>query len=69
MDFAEIRKRFTYHPPKKGQPEIYEDIRAKALEFAELLYWHCPDSNESAEAIKKVEMAVMWANAAIARHG
>ena len=30
----DLKNRFTYHPPKEGQPQKYEAIRTKALELA-----------------------------------
>ena len=53
---------YTYHAPKGDQQERYEDIREKARELAELIERCCPDSRE------KLEEAVMWANASIARN-
>ena len=58
---------FTYHAPREGQPERYEAIRSKAKELAYLIDDLCPDARERALAITKLEEAVMWANAAIAR--
>ena len=69
MDIPEIRKRFTYHPPKEGQPEQYDKIRATAFSFAVLLCDMVPDGREQALAITKLEETVMWANAGIARSG
>jgi hypothetical protein len=66
---ADLKKRFTYHAPKQGQPEKYEAIRAKALELAELLDAQCPDSREKSLAVTALEETVMWANASIARNG
>jgi hypothetical protein len=63
----DIENRFTYHAPKPGQPETYELIRNKAKEFAILLDRECPDSREKSLAITKIEEAVFWANASIAR--
>lgn len=64
-----IENKFTYHKPEKHQPEKYEKIRAKAKEFAYLINELCPTVHwESNYAIKKLEEAVFWANAAIARH-
>ncbi len=64
-----LEQRFTYHAPKQGQPAIYQEIRAKALEFAKLIEERCPFSGELVFAVKKIEEAVMWANASVARHG
>lgn len=63
----EMEKRFTYHQPKPGQPEKYAAIRAKAKELAELITELSPQSREQSLALTKVEEAVMWANAGIAR--
>lgn len=64
----EIENKFTYHPPKEGQPAKYEAIRAKAKELAYLIDTECPNSREKSLAMTKLEEAVMWANAAIARN-
>jgi hypothetical protein len=63
----ELNKRFTYHAPKPGQPAKYEDIRASALYMAHFLVNLCPDGRELSLAMTKLEEAVMWANAALAR--
>lgn len=67
MDSTEIQRRFTYHAPKEGQPEIYTELREKALEYALLIDAVCPESREKALALTKLEETVMWANAGIAR--
>jgi hypothetical protein len=64
---AELQTRFTYHPPKSGQPQRYEAIRGSAMELAELIDEECPESREKSLAMTNIEQAVMWANAAIAR--
>ena len=63
-----IEKNFTYHAPKQGQPERYELIRNKAKELALTIEKACPDSREKSLAFTKLEEAVMWANASIARN-
>lgn len=63
-----IENDFTYHTPKEGQPQKYEDIRNKAKELAYLIDCHVPESKELSLAITKLEEAVMWANAGIARN-
>lgn len=64
----DIKRRFTYHPPKAGQPEKYTFLRDEALNLAKHINSMCPDSREKSLAITKLEEAVMWANAAIARN-
>lgn len=65
----ELETRFTYHAPKPGQPEKYEALRATAKELAYLIEKLTPPSREQALALTKLEEAVMWAHAAIARRG
>lgn len=59
---------FTYHPPKEGQQTRYAALRDKAKEFALLIAELSPVSREQSVALTKVDEAVMWANAAIARN-
>lgn len=63
----QIEKAFTYHPPKEGQPEMYEAIRSEAKLFAIIIDGLVPDSREKSLAMTKLEECVMWANAGIAR--
>lgn len=60
--------RFTYHPPTADQIPKYERIRDEARSFALLLEELAPDSAELDEAYTHIDIAVMRANAAIARH-
>jgi len=64
--FTELNIRFSYHPPKGNQFARYEELRAGALRFAELIYASCPASFERECAIRKLQESVMWANASIA---
>lgn len=63
----ELETRFTYHVPMGDQPERYAAIRDTAKSFAYLIGTQCPDSREKSLALTKLEEAVMWANASIAR--
>lgn len=67
LDDKEIVVRFSYHSPNPEQFELYEDIRAFARRYAQLLTNFCPESRELSLAITKLEEVVFWANAAIAR--
>lgn len=66
---ARIENDFTYHSPKAGQPALYEEIRTKARELALFIAERTPTSREQSLALTKLEEAVMWANAGIARNG
>lgn len=67
---ADIFNRFTYHPPlpELNQVARYNEIRDMGKNFAFTLIMQCPPSRELSLAIKHIEEAVMWANAAIARN-
>lgn len=62
----ELENRFTNLTPEDGHYE-YILIRDKAKGFAEYLNEVVPDNRELALAITKLEEAVFWANAGIAR--
>jgi len=64
----DFERTYTYHAPKADQPPRYEAIRAKAKELATLIEETCPDSREKSLAHTRLEEAVMWANASIARN-
>jgi hypothetical protein len=64
----DLDKRFTYHSPKTDQPERYVLIRNTAKSFGLLIIDKCPKSRERSLALTKLEEAVMWANAGIARN-
>jgi hypothetical protein len=68
MATPDLETRFTYHPPKPGQPEVYQGLRVVALNFARTIDQQCPDSREKSLALTQLEQCVMWANAAIARN-
>ncbi len=67
-DVDRLEKDFTYHAPRENQPQRYGELRGKAKEFAELILLSCPNSRERSLAMTKVEEAVFWANASIARN-
>lgn len=64
---TELETRFTYHPPKSEQVELYHELRQTARIFAAQIITCTPESREQSLALTALEEAVMWANAAIAR--
>lgn len=64
----QIENNFMYHAPKDGQAGKYTQLRAKAKELAYLIDKTCPNSREKSLAVTKLEEAIMWANASIARN-
>lgn len=67
-DNDNIENCFTYHAPKPGQPEKYTQLRDEAKSLAYTIQYNCPMSRERSLALTKLEEAIFWANAAIARH-
>ena len=69
MPNPELTYPFTHDLRTPEQIDVYQDMREKARQLAELIeYWSHP-SREQSLALTKLEEAVMWANASIARHG
>jgi hypothetical protein len=64
----DLDNRFTHHPPQGDQPERYKTLRAVAKSLAVHIYTLTPESREQSLALTKLEEAVFWANAAIARN-
>lgn len=64
----DVNNIFTYHAPKPGQQERYESLRAQARGLAEGIIKMTPASREQSLALTKLEEAIFWANASIARN-
>ncbi len=68
MDAAELQHRFDFHPAttveKQGQ---HGSVRHACKTAAHRINELCPNGREKSLAITKLEEAMMWANAAIAR--
>jgi hypothetical protein len=62
---------FTHHPPPTTPiANLHERTRSAAFDLAMFINENIPDSPEKELSITKIEEAMMWANAAIARnHG
>lgn len=70
MNLTDIEDIFSYHPPqndatRRAHESIRQGMLADAVWFEEVL----PDCAEKTLAIRKLQEAMMYANAAIAIHG
>jgi len=65
---AKIQDNFTYHSPTPSQQQRYQTIRYLAKDLANTFGSVCPPSSERDEALKLLGLAVMMANASIARN-
>jgi len=70
MNAQDIQHRFAYHAPKDEETkDAHALIRQRCGELAITINTLCTDDREKSLAITKLEEAMMWANASIARHG
>jgi hypothetical protein len=69
IDDARLEQAFTYHPPA-GDDQVarYNLLRDQARTMASNVMQFTQSSREQSLALTKIEEAVMWANAAIARN-
>jgi hypothetical protein len=66
----ELSDRFEYHPPRNEiAVEVHRAIREGCQGLAALVDDACKDGREKAVAMTKIEEAMFWANASVARHG
>ena len=70
MDFDELANRFDYHPPA-DQETVDRHHQVREAYAANVLATALPDGREKSLAMTKLEEAMMWGNAGIARsqHG
>ena len=60
--------RFKYHPANTDQKrEAHTDVRAGARRLTEFIIANVPAGRERDLSIERVEEAMFWANAAVAR--
>jgi hypothetical protein len=66
--FADIDRRFDYHAPDADKVRRHENVRGDVKVTARVFELNLPDGREKSLAITKLEEALFWANAAIARN-
>lgn len=69
MDEADLDNRFAYHQPSTPSvAENHGNIRDRCRDLAAVIDAAAVDCREKSLAITALEEAMLWANAAIARH-
>lgn len=63
-----IENDFEYHAPDEAKAKQHQEVRMQCQRLAHLIQALVPEGREQSLAITKVEEAMMWANAGIARH-
>lgn len=61
-------KRFKYHKPQGSQEGMYQTVRSNAQQLTSVIEHLVPNSREKSLALTKIEEAMFWANAGIARN-
>jgi hypothetical protein len=68
-DVTDLKNRFGYHGPDEVAKERHRTIRRMIFTLADELDDFIPEGREKSLFFTKLEEAMMWANAAIARKG
>lgn len=68
-DRAELERLFNYHaPPNEAVKEAHWLVRKQMLGAAEMVVDNTPRCQERVVALRKLQEAMFWANAAVARN-
>jgi hypothetical protein len=68
MKIEDLENRFDYHPPRDGVDAArHSRVRITLFDAARLVAEEVPEGRERAMALTKIEEAMFWANAGIAR--
>lgn len=65
---GDIENRVSYHPPTEEKVHQHELVRATIKSALETFSQTLPGGREASTAFTKLEEAMFWANAAIARN-
>lgn len=69
MPTADLRNRFEFHPADtQDKKDAHADVRKSCLNLAMWFDKKLPETREKALAIQRLEEAMFWANASIARN-
>lgn len=68
MEEHDLGWRFAYHRLDEAKAELHGNVRIKCQELAEFIANEIPVGREQSLALTKIEEAMFWANAGIARN-
>jgi ribosomal protein L10 len=70
MDRAELDRRFDHHPPDARRAELHDELRQATKNFTSTVLVHLdnPESREVSLFLTKMEEALFWLNAHVARN-
>jgi hypothetical protein len=68
MSSPELFNRFKYHPATEVTGPKHEKVRDSCYNLAVVIDLVVPDGREKSLAMTKIEEAMFWANAGIARN-
>lgn len=69
MDLHDLTTRFNFHPATEDTGPKHDRVRSICRQLAVELNELLPEGREQSLAITKLEEAMYWSNAAIAREG
>ena len=64
---ADLKNRFDFHPATKQTGVVHQQVRDVYFQVALQMFLLLPDGREKSVVITKLEEAMFWSNAAIAR--
>lgn len=67
IDYDDLDKRFNYHAPDEDKASCHQAVREAARRMAVSVLQATPKGREQSLALTKIEEAMFWANAAVAR--
>ena len=70
MHIDELHQRFVFHAPRPGTDDAARHVRLREAceQLAQMISREVPECREQSLAVTAIEEAMMWANAALARH-